>query len=106
MRTLIGHTTRWPPRLPMRCSPYSIDPPIAGGHLSSYKAINRCRIADSTHLVSVLNLGHQALTGVFPHSPAEHVTTGPLEIVWCPDSGLLQLRHSYEPSEMYGENYG
>jgi hypothetical protein len=27
-------------------------------------------------------------------------------LVWCPDSGLLQLKHSYEPSEMYGENYG
>jgi hypothetical protein len=29
-----------------------------------------------------------------------------LELVWCSDSGLLQLRHSYEPGEMYGENYG
>jgi C-methyltransferase C-terminal domain/Putative zinc binding domain/Methyltransferase domain len=74
--------------------------------MNSYKAIDKCRIADSSHLVSVLNLGHQALTGVFPRTAAEKVTVGPLELVWCPDSGLLQLRHSYEPSEMYGENYG
>ncbi|MEQ1831238.1 MAG: class I SAM-dependent methyltransferase [Pirellula sp.] len=60
----------------------------------------------SRDLVSVLNLGHQALTGVFPRSAAEDVTTGPLELVWSPSSGLLQLRHSYEPSEMYGDNYG
>lgn len=74
--------------------------------MSSYKEIKRCRAANSEHLVSVLNLGHQALTGVFPRSASEHVTVGPLELVWCPDSGLLQLKHSYEPSEMYGDNYG
>ena len=74
--------------------------------MSSYKEIKKCRIADSTHLVSVLDLGHQALTGVFPHSATEPVTNGPLEIVWCPDSGLLQLRHSYDAAEMYGDNYG
>jgi C-methyltransferase C-terminal domain/Methyltransferase domain len=26
--------------------------------------------------------------------------------VWCPDSGLLQLAHSYDLDEMYGDNYG
>lgn len=74
--------------------------------MSSYKAIDKCRISDSDHLVSVLNLGHQALTGVFPASASDQVTVGPLELVWCPDSGLLQLRHSYDASEMYGDNYG
>jgi len=54
----------------------------------------------------VLNLGHQALTGVFPRTSDEPVTVGPLELVWCPASGLLQLKHSYESSEMYGDNYG
>lgn len=71
-----------------------------------YSKIDCCRVSGSNHLVSVLNLGNQALTGVFPRSPSEHVTTGPLELVWCPDGGLLQLRHSYEPDEMYGDNYG
>ena len=71
-----------------------------------YHEIKRCRIAPSSHLVSVLNLGEQALTGVFPKSPDEEITTGPLELAWCPDSGLLQLKHSYDPDEMYGENYG
>jgi hypothetical protein len=72
----------------------------------AYSEITRCRTSKSTNLVSVLHLGHQALTGVFPRSADEPVTTGPLELVWCPDSGLLQLRHSYDSSEMYGENYG
>ena len=74
--------------------------------MSSYKKISRCRVGNTEHLVSVLNLGHQALTGVFPRSADEKVTVGPLELVWSPDSGLLQLAHSYEASEMYGDNYG
>ena len=74
--------------------------------MNVYKEINRCRVGKSENLVSVLNLGFQALTGVFPRSADEPVTRGPLELVWSPDSGLLQLKHSYEPLEMYGDNYG
>ena len=70
------------------------------------KRIEKCRISGSTNLLSVLSLGDQALTGVFPASSDVPVTVGPLELVWCPDSGLLQLAHVYEASEMYGENYG
>lgn len=71
-----------------------------------YKAIEACRISGSTNLVTVLNLGHQELTGVFPKTVDQPVTKGPLELVWCPDSGLLQLGHSFDPGEMYGDNYG
>lgn len=74
--------------------------------MEGYRQIDRCRISGSPNLVSVLNLGHQALTGVFPKRGDEKITTGPLELVWCPDSGLLQLAHSYDAKEMYGENYG
>ncbi|MEI2736947.1 MAG: class I SAM-dependent methyltransferase [Rhodoblastus sp.] len=70
------------------------------------KRIEKCRISGSTNLLSVLSLGDQSLTGVFPASSSTPVTVGPLELVWCPDSGLLQLAHVYEASEMYGENYG
>lgn len=74
--------------------------------MPNYREIKQCRISASEHLVSVLSLGNQALTGVFPVNASEEVTTGPLELVWCAESGLLQLRHSYDSSEMYGENYG
>lgn len=74
--------------------------------MSSYREIQRCRMSGSSNLVSVLNLGHQALTGVFPRRKDQPVTVGPLELVWCPDSGLLQMRHSYDLGEMYGMNYG
>jgi hypothetical protein len=74
--------------------------------MGAYNQIEACRVSGSRNLVSVLNLGHQALTGVFPRNPREQITSGPLELVWCADSGLLQLRHSYEAHEMYGDNYG
>lgn len=74
--------------------------------MTSYKKIEHCRIGSSKHLIPVLDLGQQALTGVFPSDKNTEITTGPLELVWCPDSGLVQLRHSYEASEMYGDNYG
>src|SRR5262249_35063923 len=48
----------------------------------------------------------QALTGVFPKKAGTAITRGPLQLVWCPESGLLQLKHSYELDEMYGMNYG
>jgi hypothetical protein len=70
------------------------------------KRIETCRIAKNDNLISVLSLGDQALTGVFPQSADVDVTVGPLEIVWNSDSGLLQLAHVYEPEEMYGDNYG
>lgn len=68
--------------------------------------INKCRLSGSENLISVLNLGNQELTGVFPRSPTEKVTSGPLELVWSPDSGLLQLGCSFDLGEMYGDNYG
>lgn len=71
-----------------------------------YTPVSRCRISGSDHFVSVLNLGFQDLTGVFPRNKDAAVTRGPLELLWCPDSGLLQLGHSYNLAEMYGDNYG
>ncbi len=57
-------------------------------------------------MINVLSLGEQYLTGVFPRSVSEQVTKGPLDLVWCPDSGLLQMKQSYSLDEMYGDNYG
>ncbi|KAF0126448.1 MAG: C-methyltransferase [Elusimicrobia bacterium] len=71
-----------------------------------YTEISKCRISGSKNLINVLSLGEQSLTGVFPKSDKEKVTKGPLDLVWCPDSGLLQMRQSYDLGEMYGDNYG
>jgi SAM-dependent methyltransferase len=70
------------------------------------REISRCRMSGSPNLIPVLSLGVQKLTGVFPRDREAALTEGPLDLVWCPDSGLLQLRHSYDTDEMYGLNYG
>jgi NDP-4-keto-2,6-dideoxyhexose 3-C-methyltransferase len=77
-----------------------------------YKEVSRCRICGNTDLLPVLNLGTQALTGVFPRRIDEEIATGPLELVKCDDTagqdtcGLLQLHHSYAGHLIYGNNYG
>ena len=74
-----------------------------------YRKVHSCRICGNKQLVGVLDLGEQMLTGVFPRNRERSVTRGPLRLVKCTgiDScGLLQLEHSYELSEMYGDDYG
>lgn len=75
-----------------------------------YKRISKCRICGNTQLETVLDLGEQMLTGVFPREKNAQVTTGPLRLVKCTGDdqvcGLLQMEHSYDLAEMYGENYG
>jgi NDP-4-keto-2,6-dideoxyhexose 3-C-methyltransferase len=74
------------------------------------RAIGQCRICGSKGLRSVINLGQLALTGVFPRTRGERLASGPLELVRCSGGdgacGLVQLRHTYEPTGMYGANYG
>lgn len=76
-----------------------------------YKRIHKCRVCGNSELVPVVDLGEQYLTGVFPRkSSANTLTKGPLRLVKCHGGnsvcGLLQLEHSYDLGEMYGENYG
>jgi hypothetical protein len=70
-----------------------------------YKKIDKCRVCSSRSLTNVLNLGYQALTGIFPESGST-VPEGPVELVWCSSCELLQMSYSYDPDEMYGDNYG
>jgi len=77
-----------------------------------FKKIAACRICGNTNLKLILDLGEQSLTGVFPKSKADRLTTGPLALVKCYSEsgkehcGLIQLAHAYDHSEMYGMNYG
>jgi hypothetical protein len=56
-----------------------------------------------------MNLGNQFLTGKFPKFKNEKIISGPIELVKCFGDeccGLVQLKQSYDLSEMYGMNYG
>lgn len=71
-----------------------------------YTEIQKCRICAQNNLITVLSLGNQYLTGVFPKKKEETITKGPLDLLWCSHCNLLQLKQSYSLDEMYGENYG
>jgi hypothetical protein len=71
-----------------------------------YREIRACRICDNTNLDVIFELGEQYLTGVFPRDPGEPLTRGPLSLTRCQLCGLVQLLHSYDRGELYGERYG
>ena len=76
-----------------------------------FTQITACRICGNKDLLPIIHLGDQYLTGVFPRKTEDPLTCGPLELVRCNITGpnhcgLVQLRHSYESSEIYGDNYG
>ena len=80
---------------------------LSGGYTRRVSdRIQRCRVSGSRNLLSVLDLGEQALTGLFPLPGDPPVPSGRLELLWCPDSGLLQLATSFDPDRMYGDSYG
>ena len=77
-----------------------------------YTKINTCRVCGNSNLIKIVDLGMQKLTGIFPEHGQE-VNEGPLVLMKCMPNkdeekvcGLVQLGHSCESSEMYGENYG
>ena len=71
-----------------------------------------CRICGNANLTSILSLGDQPLSGVFPRPDAPDPSLSPLDLIRCDKEahpggcGLVQLRHSAELSEMYGQTYG
>ncbi|TWP50529.1 class I SAM-dependent methyltransferase [Lentzea tibetensis] len=73
-----------------------------------YETINACRICGNRELLTILDLGEQALTGVFPLTRDEPDLVAPLELVKCAPGGcgLVQLRHDADMTLMYGERYG
>lgn len=72
--------------------------------------IDKCRACGNAELVPILDLGEQALTGVFPRPPEGDPPSGPLKLVKCHGGAnvchLVQLAHQYDGSMMYGSNYG
>lgn len=53
-----------------------------------------------------MDLGSQALTGVFPKSRSQRIPEAPLRLGKCAQCDLVQLLHNYDLGQLYGENYG
>ena len=75
-----------------------------------FHKIEKCRVCGNEHLVTVLDLGEQYLSGIFPKKIDTEMPRGPLKLVKCDEEhggcGHVQLEHTYDLPTMYGENYG
>jgi hypothetical protein len=83
-------TYRWPQYFKLNISP----------------RITHCRLCQSANLVSLLDLGEQSFTGIFPRSEHDPVPSGQLELAKCGDCDLVQLMHSFDSALLYGHTYG
>ena len=74
--------------------------------------IKKCRICGNKKLISIIDLGVQSLSGRFPKREESDPPATPLELVKCDVDGkidacgLLQLKHTVSPEEMYAHHYG
>ncbi|MGZ4966499.1 MAG: class I SAM-dependent methyltransferase [Chthoniobacterales bacterium] len=81
-------------------------PVLRGPQKPRLHEIGRCRVCNSIGLETIVSLGMQALTGVFPRIDDAPVAEGPLTLTRCRECNLVQLLHSYEAAELYGAHYG
>ena len=72
----------------------------------NYVECGQCRISGRSDLIQVVDIGTQYLSGIFPSDINTSITRGPLQLNIGLESGLLQLAHSYDLNEMYGDTYG
>ncbi|GAG86984.1 unnamed protein product, partial [marine sediment metagenome] len=60
----------------------------------------------SKKLETVVDLGVQGLSGVFPKENEPDPIKAPLQLVFCNDCNLVQLGHTIPPKLLYGDTYG
>ncbi len=75
-----------------------------------FHKIEKCRVCGNEHLITVLDLGDQYLSGIFPKEIDLDMYKGPLKLVKCDETtggcGHVQLEHTFDLPTMYGEDYG
>ena len=82
-----------------------------------FHKISRCRICGNENLITVLDLGDQYLSGIFPKEIDPEMYRGPLKLVKCGEDALdepsqeyscghVQLEHTFDLPTMYGQDYG
>ena len=75
-----------------------------------FHKIEKCRVCGNEHYYTVLDLGNQYLSGIFPKQVDPDMYKGPLKLVKCDEStggcGHVQLEHTFDLPTMYGNEYG
>jgi hypothetical protein len=76
----------------------------------NYTKIKKCRICGNENYTTILDLGDQYLTGLFPKKIDLEMYSAPLTLVKCNEEvggcGHVQLEHTFDLSTMYGDDYG
>ena len=73
--------------------------------ITPIKINKNCRICESINLETVIDLGNQALTGVFI-SDGSSVGKYNMSLSMCDDCGLTQINEVYDLDLLYGDGYG
>jgi hypothetical protein len=68
--------------------------------------ITKCRSCASSSIQVVLEIGDQALSGVFRSNNVKDILSGPLTLISCDSCNLVQLANSYPLEDMYNVGYG
>ena len=80
------------------------------GNNIMFHKIEKCRVCGNNHLVTVLDLGEQYISGIFPKQVDLDMYKGPLKLVKCDEGtggcGHVQLEHTFDLPTMYGDEYG
>lgn len=75
-----------------------------------FHKIEKCRVCGNEHYSTVLDLGNQYLSGIFPKEVDPDMYRGPLKLVKCDEltggCGHVQLEHTFDLPTMYGNEYG
>ena len=78
--------------------------------MNKFHKIEKCRVCGNEHLITVLDLGDQFLSGIFPKTIDLGMYKGPLALVKCDEKkggcGHVQLEHTFDLPTMYGDEYG
>jgi GDP-mannose 4,6-dehydratase len=74
------------------------------GKKQNYTARNSCRICGSEKLTPLFSLGNLCIS-TFVNNPEENIGIAPLELVWCEECTLVQLKHTAPQELMYSGHY-
>ena len=66
----------------------------------------KCRLCNSKSFNKIIDLGNQPLSGTFPKTNEKDPIKSPLELIRCKKCDLIQLLHSADVTQMYGNSYG
>ena len=69
-----------------------------------YQSITGCRVSASASLETILEMGLQPLANAFKKGPDYPELKIPLSLLFCPDSGLIQIRETVDKEALF-KNY-